>query len=78
MVKNLILQKYSIKGINKMINYSQSQKSIVLYDFTESKTWGQFGDGFIFCTYGTIDAPETMPNGSCRNGFNDCFYREYA
>lgn len=61
-----------------MINYSQSQKSIVLYQFTESQTWKDFGDGFMFCTYGSLDAPETMPNGSCRNGFNDCFYREYC
>lgn len=61
-----------------MINYSQSQKSIVLYQFTEKTTWGNLGDEFMFCTYGTLDAPETMPNGSCRNGFNDCFYREYC
>ena len=60
-----------------MINYSQSQKSIVRPEFTEAQTWRQFGGGLMFCTYGTLDAPETMPNGACRNGFNDCFYREY-
>ena len=60
-----------------MINYSQSQKSIVLYQFTEKQIWGEFGDEFMFCTYGTLDAPETMPSGSCVKGMNTCFYREY-
>ena len=60
-----------------MINYSQSQKSIVLYQFTEKQTWGEFGDKFMFCTYGSLDAPEIMPSGSCVKGMNTCFYREY-
>lgn len=60
-----------------LINYSQAQKSVVLYEFTEKKVWGEFGEGLMFCTYGTLDAPEFMPNGSCVNGFNGCFYREY-
>ena len=62
-----------------MINYSQSQKSIVLYEFTEKRVWGEFGDGFMFCTYGTLDAPEFMPSGSCSQTVAPaCFYREYC
>lgn len=62
-----------------MINYSQSQKSIVLYPFTEKTIWGQYGDEFMFCTYGTLDAPEAIPNGSCVNGLgNTCIWREYC
>jgi hypothetical protein len=61
-----------------MINYSQSQKSIVRPEFTDKQTWGEFGDGFIFCTYGTIDAPEAMPNGGCqKNNVPSCIWREY-
>jgi hypothetical protein len=61
-----------------MINYSESQKSIVLIDFSERKTWGEHGDGLLFFCYGSLDAPEIMPNGSYVKGFNNCFYREYC
>jgi hypothetical protein len=61
-----------------MINYSESKKSIVLYQFTEKAIWGQFGDELMFCTYGTLDAPEFIPNGSCSSTIsNTCLYREY-
>ena len=61
-----------------MINYSESRKSIVLVEFSERRTWGELGDGLLFCTYGTLDAPEQMPNGSCSKGIlPNCFHREY-
>jgi hypothetical protein len=62
-----------------MINYSQSPKSIVLYEFSEKSIWGEYGEELMFCTYGSLDAPETMPDGYCSNYLApSCFYREYC